>query len=45
MSVVLRAANPVRLANAYRFALYSMSPAAQVRLPVYGFRPVAIGSP
>jgi len=41
MSVVLRDGDPARRAAAYRFALYAMSPAAQERLPAYGFRPVA----
>jgi molybdenum ABC transporter molybdate-binding protein len=41
MSVVLREGDPVRRAAAYRFALYAMSPAAQERLPAYGFRAVA----
>lgn len=41
MSVVLRDGDPARRAAAYRFALYAMSPAAQERLPAYGFRAVA----
>ena len=41
MSVVLREGDPARRAAAYRFALYAMSPAAQERLPAYGFRAVA----
>jgi len=45
MSVVLRDNDPARLASAYRFALYAMSPAAQADLPRYGFRPVATAEP
>jgi len=41
MSVVLREGDPARRAASYRFALYAMSPAAQERLPAYGFRAVA----
>jgi molybdenum ABC transporter molybdate-binding protein len=41
MSVVLREGDPSGRAAAYRFALYAMSPAAQERLPAYGFRAVA----
>jgi molybdate transport system substrate-binding protein len=40
MSVVLRDGDPARRAASFRFALYAMSPAAQERLPTYGFRPV-----
>jgi len=41
MSVVLRGGDPARRAASFRFALYAMSPAAQERLPAYGFRAVA----
>lgn len=41
MSVVLRDGDPARRAASFRFALYAMSPAAQERLPAYGFRAVA----
>lgn len=41
MSVVLREGDPARRAASFRFALYAMSPAAQERLPAYGFRAVA----
>jgi molybdenum ABC transporter molybdate-binding protein len=42
MSVVLREGDPARRAASFRFALYTMSPAAQERLPAYGFRAVAV---
>lgn len=41
LSVVLREGGPAQRAAAFRFALYAMSPAAQERLPAYGFRAVA----
>lgn len=45
MSVVLRDTDPSRLASAYRFALFAMTPAAQAQLPRFGFHPVATAQP
>lgn len=44
MSVVLRDTDPSRLARAYGFAFYAMTPAAQDRLSTYGFRAVGATS-
>ena len=45
LSIILRHGDPAQRAAAYRFAFYAMSPAAQERLPVYGFRAVALPEP